>query len=85
MKAGKPTFTPCDHTLAEGLLVPTVGCNSLRTGSPLVDKCVAVDESYICRAILKLMEAEKAVIEGAGATGVAAMIAGLLPELKGKK
>ncbi|VDD77668.1 unnamed protein product [Mesocestoides corti] len=85
MSAGKPVFTVCDHTLADGLFVPTVGYNSFATASPLVDKCVAVEESFICRAILKLIEAEKAVVEGAGATGLAAILAGQLPELKGKK
>ena len=36
-------------------------------------------------AILRLIELEKAVVEGAGATGLAAVMAGLLPELRGKK
>ena len=33
----------------------------------------------------RLIELEKAVVEGAGATGLAAVMAGLLPELRGKK
>ena len=36
-------------------------------------------------AILRLVEMEKAVVEGAGAAGLAALIEGLLPELRGKK
>ena len=36
-------------------------------------------------AVLRLIEEEKSVIEGAGATGLAVAIAGLLPELKGKR
>jgi threonine dehydratase len=32
-----------------------------------------------------LVELEKAVVEGAGAVGLAAVIEGLLPELKNKK
>lgn len=35
-------------------------------------------------AILRLLEKEKAVTEGGGAAGVAAIIANALPELKGK-
>ena len=31
----------------------------------------------------RLVEVEKAVVEGAGACGLAALLAGLLPELKG--
>lgn len=42
-------------------------------------------EEYIALAILRLVELEKAVVEGAGATGLAAILAGLLPELEGKK
>ena len=42
-------------------------------------------EEFIALAILRLIEVEKAVVEGAGASGLAAILAGLLPELKGKK
>ena len=42
-------------------------------------------EEQIALAILRLVELEKAVVEGAGATGLAAVLAGLLPELKGQK
>ena len=38
----------------------------------------------IAVAILRLLEKEKAVTEGGGAAGVAAIIANALPELKGK-
>jgi threonine dehydratase len=46
---------------------------------------VSVSEAWIAIAILRLIEHEKAVVEGAGAVGLAAILAGLLPELKGKK
>ena len=46
---------------------------------------VAVSEEWIAISILRLVEMEKAVVEGGGAVGVAALLAGLLPELKGKK
>ena len=52
---------------------------------PLIDKMVAVSEEWIAISILRLVEQEKAVVEGAGASGVAAVLAGLLPELRGKK
>ena len=65
--------------------MPTVGVNALATGAPLIDKIVTVSEAWISIAILRLIELEKAVVEGAGATGLAAVMAGLLPELKGKK
>jgi len=42
-------------------------------------------QEWIAISILRLVEMEKAVVEGGGAAGVAAILAGLLPELKGKK
>ena len=46
---------------------------------------VCVSEEWIAISILRLIEMEKAVVEGGGAAGVAAVLAGLLPELKGKR
>merc|ERR1712165_600193 len=85
MKQGKAIYTPTSPSLADGLTVPTVGVNALATGAPLIDKIVTVSEAWISIAILRLIELEKAVVEGAGATGLAAVMAGLLPELRGKK
>ncbi|CAL8076039.1 unnamed protein product [Calicophoron daubneyi] len=82
--AKKLVYTKCEPTIADGLSVPIVGCNSLCTSLGLVDKMVSVDEAYVHRAIVQLLEVEKFVVEGAGATGLAAIMAGLLPELKGK-
>ena len=42
-------------------------------------------EDFIALAILRLIEEEKAVVEGAGVTAFAAVLAGLLPELQDKK
>jgi threonine dehydratase len=85
MQAGRPTLTKTEPTLADGLAVPMIGFNSFATASPLVDKTVCVSEEFIAIAILRLLELEKAVVEGAGACGLACVLAGLLPELKGKK
>ena len=52
---------------------------------PLVDKMVTVSDEWIAISILRCIELEKAVVEGAGAAGVAAVLAGLCPDLKGKK
>ena len=85
MKNGRPTLTKTEPTLADGLAVPLIGFNSFATAAPYVDKTVLVSEQYIAIAILKLLELEKAVVEGAGACGLACVLQGLLPELKGKK
>ena len=99
MKHGKSLHTATSASLADGLTVPTAGHNALATGGPLIDKMVTVSEAWIAIAILRLIEMEKvgggltakyspllqAVVEGAGAIGLAAILAGLLPELQGKK
>lgn len=58
---------------------------AFHTAKSLVDKTVVVKEEYISIAILRLLELEKAVVEGAGAVAFAAVLQGLVPELKGKK
>ncbi|XP_046608731.1 L-threonine ammonia-lyase-like [Neodiprion virginianus] len=83
--AGRPTYTPIESTLADGLAVPMVGYNAFVTADPLIDKLVVVKEEWIAIAILKLVENEKCIVEGAGATGLAAILAGQLDELKGKR
>ena len=46
---------------------------------------ISLSEDDIALAILRLVEVEKAVLEGAGATGLAACLSGKLNHLKGKK
>ena len=50
-----------------------------------MDRVVVVREDDIALAILRLVEVEKAVVEGAGASGLAACLSGKLEHLKGKK
>ncbi|KAK9293948.1 hypothetical protein QLX08_011246 [Tetragonisca angustula] len=84
-KANRPIQTAIDSTLADGLAVPKVGYNAFATANPIIDKLVVVKEEWIAIAILKLVENEKCIVEGAGATGLAAILAGQLEELKGKR
>ena len=85
MESGKPVLASTQPSLADGLNVPLVGVNAFATASPLIDKVVTVSEDSIAIAILRLIEMEKAVVEGGGAAGIAAVLAGLVPELAGKK
>src|SRR4029079_13608590 len=50
----------------------------------VVDKVVTVNEANIALAILRLIELEKSVVEGAGATPLAAFLAGKLDQLRGR-
>jgi threonine dehydratase len=51
----------------------------------LVDEWVGVTEEEMYKAILFLLEGEKTVAEGAGAAGVAALLAGKVHDIQGKK
>jgi threonine dehydratase len=83
--AGYPVEISMEPTLADGLSVPKVGANAFKIGRGLVDRVVVVDEHDIARAILRLMELEKAVVEGAGASPLAACFSGQLNEFTGRK
>ncbi|GAB1608460.1 uncharacterized protein LOC115214098 [Argonauta hians] len=82
---GTPTYTKPNPSLAEGLSIPMVGSNTFATAAKLVDKIVTVREDSIALAILRLVEEEKSIVEGAGAVGLAALIENSCPELQGKK
>lgn len=85
LKARRPVLRPRRPTLADGLATLTVGPNAFSLIRGRVDRVVQVSEDWIALAILRFVEREKIVIEGAAATPLAAMMAGLLPELKGKR
>jgi len=85
LAAGRPTRITPRYTLADGLAVAQAGEETLGIAAELVDRVVTVREDAIALAILRLAELEKAVVEGAGATGLAALLSGALPELAGKR
>jgi len=85
LRAGKPVNVARRPTLADGLATLTVGANAFALARKNVDRVVRVPEDWIALAILRMVELEKSVVEGAAATPLAAMMAGLLPELRGKK
>jgi threonine dehydratase len=85
LKAGKPVRVNAKPTLADGLGVPQIGANAFELARARVDEVVTVTEEEIALAILRLVEMEKGVVEGAGAVPLAAMIAGKLPHLAGKR
>ena len=79
-------YETLDHvdTFADGIAVKTPGETTYEMVSQYVDDVVTVSEDEIAAAILALMENQKLVAEGAGATPVAAALFGKLP-LAGKK
>ncbi|HEY2615004.1 MAG TPA: threonine ammonia-lyase [Chthoniobacterales bacterium] len=85
MRAGKPTRIAMEPTLADGLAIPQVGANAFGIAQPLVDRLVTVTEEQIAVSILRIVELEKGVVEGAAATPLAACLSGQLGELAGKR
>ncbi|MDH2386024.1 threonine ammonia-lyase [Bradyrhizobium sp. CER78] len=62
-------------TLAEGIAVKAPGQITTRIVRDLVDDIVLVSEDQIERAVATLISIEKTVVEGAGAAGLAAVLA----------
>lgn len=84
LQAKKPVNVARRPTLADGLATLTVGANSFSILRSRVDRVVRVTEDQIALAILRMLEMEKIVVEGAAAAPLAAMMSGQLPELAGK-
>jgi threonine dehydratase len=85
LAAGAPTQVPIRPTLADGLAVGRVGDLPFALAAPLVDRVVTVGDDAISLAVLRLLELEKTVVEGAGAASLAAVLDGRCPELVGRR
>ena len=85
VKEGKPVRIDTQPTLADGLAIAQIGDNAFATAAPLVDRIITVTEEQIAVSILRIVELEKGVVEGAAATPLAACLSGNLPELAGKR
>ena len=81
----RPTRVPRRATLADGLATLVVGENAFALARARVDEVVAVGEDAIALAILRMVELEKTVVEGAAAVPLAAMMSGVLPQLAGRR
>ncbi len=62
-------------TLAEGIAVKEPGQFTSKVLAQIVDDIVLVDEAALESAVALLLQIEKTVVEGAGAAGLAAMMA----------
>lgn len=84
LRAGRPMKIPGATTLADGLSVPQIGDYAFTIARSLVNEVVRVSEDEIALAILRILELEKSVVEGAGATPLAACLSGKLKHLRGQ-
>ncbi len=70
------THFPCaGDTLAEGIAVKEPGAITSRMVAELVDEVLLVGERSLEEAVSLLLQIEKTVVEGAGAAGLAALLA----------
>ena len=84
LDAGRIVRIETRPTLADGLAIAEVGALPLEIARKVVDDVVLVDEAQIATAILRLLEMDKTVVEGAAATPLAAAMTRSLG-LNGKK
>ncbi len=71
-------------TIADGIAVKQPGENTYKLVSEYVDEVVLVSDDEVASAILALIEKQKMIAEGAGATSVAAVMFDKVP-VRGKK
>jgi threonine dehydratase len=78
LAAGTPTAVPAASTIADGIAVKRPGAITLPLVARWVDEVCVVREDDVAEAMVLLMERAKLVVEGAGAVGVAALLAGVV-------
>lgn len=83
VKNGKIGRLDSVSTIADGIAVKEPGVNTFEYCSEYVDEIVTVTDDEISAAILALIEQQKLISEGAGATAVAAAMFNKVP-VKGK-
>jgi threonine dehydratase len=79
LEAGRPVLLEGLTTMADGIAVRCCSPLTLEHAQAYVDGMVTVDEEEISQAVLLLVERAKAVVEPAGATALAAILAGRVP------
>lgn len=83
--AKKPINSKFVRTIADGIAVRDASEITLANILECVDEFVQVDDEEIATAILYLLENQKIVVEGAGASGVAALLHGKIAHKAGAK
>jgi threonine dehydratase len=78
LAAGVPLAVNAASTIADGIAVKRPGDLTLPLVARFVDEVVVVSEEDTAEAMVILLERAKLVVEGAGAVGVAALLAGLV-------
>ena len=80
----RPIDTLEVKTIADGIAVRDTNPKNLELLLKHVDDVISVSDEEIATAILFLMEQQKLIVEGAGATTVAAVLHEKIPNIEGK-
>jgi threonine dehydratase len=80
LRSGTAIQLAAVDTIADGLATGSLGALPFEIMRAGMDAAIAVSDAEIAKAILLLLERAKTVVEGAGAVGLAAALAGRLPE-----
>lgn len=75
LKAGHAVYAEPGQTIADGIAVKSPGALTFPIIQELVDEVVEVSEEEIARAIFFCVQNNRLVVEGAGAAGLAALLA----------
>lgn len=84
LQAGQPVAVDSVRTIADGIAVKRPGEITLKLIDRWVKDMVVVAEDQVAEAMVFMMERSKLVVEGAGAVGVAALLADRLPPASAK-
>ncbi|MCT8978210.1 threonine ammonia-lyase [Clostridium sp. CX1] len=84
LEKGQVVTLPGAKSLADGISVSTPGNECFKYIQKYVDEVVTVSEDEIALGMFSLMERNKLIAEGAGASTMAALLAGKIDGIKGK-
>ncbi|KAM9324425.1 L-threonine ammonia-lyase-like isoform 2-T2 [Gastrophryne carolinensis] len=73
------------HPLYGELGGPSFGANTIKVTKKLVDHIISVSEEDVLLSMLRLLECERATVDAQSSMGLAAIMSGALPDLKGKR
>lgn len=85
IEAGSVVEMPAAQTLCDGIAVRRVGSIPHEILSEYLDDIVTVSEREVAGAVLNVLETEKMIAEGAGAASIAALAAGKVPDIEGRR
>ncbi|MCG3113805.1 MAG: pyridoxal-phosphate dependent enzyme [Candidatus Manganitrophus sp. SB1] len=85
LEKGKIVSTPLSRSIADGLLSPAPGRLTFPVMQQHLESVALVTDAEIAEAVRFMLIRMKLLVEPSGAAGVAALMAGKVPDLRGKK